>query len=143
MRSRVPILLPALLLVGGLLLTGRGQGSAAAPAAPHWSQLRPDGALPAARDGHWMTYDSSTKTVVLFGGKGARSQYFNDLWTYTLHTDTWHELKPVGHLPPARFGHAIVYDAGAKEVLVFGGVVATTNRPADDLWAYSTARNSW
>jgi N-acetylneuraminic acid mutarotase len=90
-----------------------------------------------------MTYDANAEAVVLFGGKGARSLYFNDLWTYTPKTDRWRELKPLGPLPPARFGHAIVYDARAGAVLVFAGVVATTDGPSGDLWAYSTNRNAW
>jgi hypothetical protein len=90
-----------------------------------------------------MTYDAGAKAVVLFGGKGARSQYFNDLWTFTPSPAAWRELHPLGARPPARFGHAVVYDARAKDVLVFAGVVDTTNQPSDDLWAYSTARNAW
>lgn len=131
----------ALFMATALVLAGSGTGGASASTPPSWQPLQPEGAQPAGRDGHAMTYDSATQTVVLFGGKGTRSRYFNDLWTYTPGTNYWRELKPRGSLPPARFGHALVYDARAGAVLVFGGV--TTSNLANDLWAYSTARDTW
>jgi hypothetical protein len=79
----------------------------------------------------------------LFGGKGNRSHYFNDIWAYTPATTTWHELTPTSILPPGRFGHSIVYDPADRELLLFGGVVGTTGQPANDLWTYSFKSNTW
>jgi hypothetical protein len=90
-----------------------------------------------------MAYDSTNGTVILFGGKGNRSQYFNDTWAYTPATNTWHELTPTSILPPGRFGHSIVYDPARRELLLFGGVVGTTGQSANDLWAYSFKTNTW
>jgi len=147
-----PITVPILTL--SLLLgcsAGGGTGSQLAATKPasdgapagSWSNVHPAGSVPLPRDGHWMAYDSTNGTVILFGGKGNRSQYFNDTWAYTPATNTWHELTPTSILPPGRFGHSIVYDSAGRELLLFGGVVGTTGQPANDLWAYSFKTNTW
>ena len=108
-----------------------------------WTNANPTGSVPQPRDAHWITYDSTTGEVILFGGKGTRSHYFNDIWAYTPATNTWARLQPAGILPPGRFGHSMIYDPAARKLLVFGGVLGTTGQPANDLWAYSFQANAW
>ena len=131
----------AALLLGGLLPASGHASSAFGPAVPRWTMRPATGPVPAVRDGHAMAYDASSGQVVLFGGKGSRSRYYNDLWAYTLNTATWRQLKPNGQAPPARFGHAMACDDRSKEMLVFGGV--TTDHLSNDLWAYRGTSNSW
>lgn len=149
--AAIPVLaLPVLLAGAGCAATSPPRGSrtpvvsgapaVSAPAAA-WSQVRSAGGTPAPRDGHWMADDSAAGKVILFGGKGSGSRYFNDTWAYTPATGTWAELRPAGTLPPARFGHVMVYDPAGRRILLFGGV--TTTGPANDLWAYSSVAGTW
>ena len=88
-----------------------------------------------------MTFDFANNKVILFGGKGKDT--YNDTWTFDSTTNKWSNLSPTGTLPPARFGHAMAFDSSAKKVIIFGGVVNTTNRPTDDTWAYDPGANAW
>ncbi|GAA4261925.1 hypothetical protein GCM10022255_096600 [Dactylosporangium darangshiense] len=123
---------------------GRSPGtpppSVSQPAIAGWREADSAGRVPQPRDGHWMAGDTNGR-VILFGGKGAGSRYFNDTWTYTPATSTWTELTPAGTLPPGRFGHGLVHDPADHRILLFGGV-ATTGL-ANDLWAYDLTINSW
>jgi hypothetical protein len=64
-----------------------------------------------------MAYDSDLKRVVLFGGVDG-SGYFNDTWAYTA-PGTWTKLQILA--PVARAGHALVYDASQKGMILIGG----------------------
>jgi N-acetylneuraminic acid mutarotase len=154
---RPPVAIPVLTL--SLLLAGSGCNAASSkpasskpasskPAANRapgriWSNVNPTGSIPLPRDGHWMSDDSTNGKVILFGGKGNGSHYFNDTWAYTPATNAWTKLRPAGVLPPGRFGHSLVYDPAGRKTILFGGVTATTNQPANDLWAYSSEANTW
>ena len=144
----IPVLVPSLLVAcsgcAGTTSTPRSTEPAAYSAPDSsWSNAHPMGSVPLPRDAHRMTYDSTNGKVVLFGGKGTRSHYFNDTWTYTPATNTWNKLQPSGILPTGRFGGAMVYEPAARKLLVFGGVLGTTGQPANDLWAYSFNANTW
>lgn len=144
----IPVLVPSLLVAcsgcAGTTSTPRSTEPAAYSAPDSsWSNAHPMGSVPLPRDAHGMTYDSTNGKVVLFGGKGTRSHYFNDTWTYTPATNTWNKLQPSGILPTGRFGGAMVYEPAARKLLVFGGVLGTTGQPANDLWAYSFQANAW
>ena len=130
-------------LTGCALLPGGIWSTALATDSVHWRSVQPASAVPASRDGHLMVYDSKTRSVVLFGGKGSRSRCFNDLWAYSPSTHRWTQLRPSGSFPPGRFGNGLAYDTHRKELLVFGGVLADSTGPADDFWAYNDAANAW
>ena len=88
-----------------------------------------------------MTYDSTDRMTILFGGKSANSVYDDDTWAYRSDQASWTMLNPTGPRPPGRFGHSLAYVAGAHEVLMFGG--ATTAGPANDLWAFHPDTARW
>jgi N-acetylneuraminic acid mutarotase len=138
---RPPAAIPVLTL--SLLLSSSGCSGTSASRAPDsiWSNVNPAGSLPLPRDGHWMAYDSTDAKVILFGGKGKGSHYFDDTWAYSPATNTWDNRKPAGILPPGRFGQSMVYDPAGRTTILFGGV--TTTQLANDLWAYSSSANTW
>jgi N-acetylneuraminic acid mutarotase len=93
-----------------------------------------------------MVYDPTTGKVLLFGG----CQFFNDpspaysdLWAYDAVANTWTELHPAGAVPPAREGHAMVYDPGTARVILFGGRDFARENGFDDLWSYDPIANAW
>ena len=51
------------------------------PTANTWANLNPGGALPSARSGHSMAYDSAGREVILFGGSVIGGP-LNDTWAY-------------------------------------------------------------
>ncbi len=85
------------------------------PVANTWTELHPAGDLPSARDRHAMAYDSADRQGdPLWRGLTADDSTLNDTWAYDPAANTWTELHPAGGLPPARMGHAMVYDSGQQ-----------------------------
>jgi hypothetical protein len=109
--------------------TWRWDGSA-------WTQLHPVHA-PSARYGAAMAYDTASAAIVLFGGRDqSTGAVLGDTWAWD-GTD-WQELSPVW-APPARYLHAMAYDAATQRVVLFGGTTASTS--LGDTWEWDGA--SW
>jgi hypothetical protein len=96
----------------------------------------PQGARPAARIVMAFVYMPALKEAVLFGGRGADTD-FADTWK--LQSGCWTQAKPLTS-PPSRAGHAAAYDAASGLALVYGGVGPTggagTFGVANDTWAW-------
>lgn len=99
-----------------------------------WSNVTPRGSVaPRPRMGAGFAYDPSQSSVVLFGGiEGNSTGAFltTDTWEYA--GGTWKNVT-AGTAPSAAQG-TLVYDARAKQVLLFGGL----GHP--DLWAFNGSR---
>jgi N-acetylneuraminic acid mutarotase len=102
--------------------------------------LNPSGAVPDARYGGAMVYDSSTGKVIMFGGSGANGP-LNDIWAYDPTANTWTNLNPSGTLPKARDATALVSDASTNKLIMFGGVGMSGQ--LNDTWAYDPTANTW
>lgn len=81
-------------------------------------------AYPSSRSNARMVFDESLDRIVLFGGvsdaDAADIRYeLDDTWEWT--GLRWIQIFPVSS-PPARSGHAMVYDSNRRQVLVFGGI---------------------
>jgi hypothetical protein len=97
----------------------------------NWGLLQPANS-PGLLSGHAMAYDAARGQVVLFGGTiGATSTYSNQTWVWD--GNNWKQMQPAVS-PPARFGHAMAYDAVSQKVVLFGGYgdYAETN----DTWTW-------
>jgi len=107
----------------------------AQPAANWTRQLLP--AVPAARGGHALAYDSGRGQVLLFGG-GLSTVDFNDTWVWN--GTTWVEIFPAVQ-PPKRANHAMAYDAAHGRVVLFGGKgdMSTRLAPRNDTWVWDGA----
>lgn len=118
-------------------------GPELAPAA--WHQASASQPAPLPRDAQSMVYDTTTMSVVVFGGKGTHDRYFNDLWAYHLTVGTWTRLTPAGMLPAPRFGQGMAYDPAPGTIVIFGGVsvAGATPRLSADTWAYSSRASRW
>jgi len=84
----------------------------------NWNLLNPAN-NPGILAGHAMAYDDARGQIVLFGGMaGATAAYSNQTWIWN--GTNWQQMHPAVS-PPARYGHAMAYDAATKQVLLFGG----------------------
>ena len=76
---------------------------------------------PAPRGWHAMAYDEERGVTVLFGGITVQEgllQYFDDTWEWD--GASWTQRIAIG--PSPRRYHAMVYDASASRVLLYGGI---------------------
>ena len=93
--------------------------------------------VPPARTNHSIV--SYNDQLYLFGGTNG-AQWFNDVWTYDPHTNTWTQQDCIGYIPAPREGHsaALVNDV----MYIFGG---RTEEGTDlgDLAAFRISSRRW
>jgi hypothetical protein len=77
-----------------------------------------------------MAYDPAHSVVLLFGGRGARSD--DETWTWD--GSRWRLLAPAHH-PSARSGAALAFDSQQGTVVLFGGQDAS-GRWLSDTWKW-------
>lgn len=94
-----------------------------------WS-LEYNGISPKVSDGFAMAYDSARGTVVLVG-RGEHDQF--QTWTCKIGKENWTYMSTSGS-PPAYTRAEMVYDAAAKEMVLFDG---------RNTWTYNQSTNAW
>jgi hypothetical protein len=82
-----------------------------------WRQVADSG--PPPRYGHVMTFDSRTRTTLMYGGNTVADKPLTDLWQWD--GRRWTETTLTGPGPGARFGAAMAYDAARQRAVLFGG----------------------
>jgi len=101
---------------------------------------------PGGRIGHDMVYETSRDRAILFGGRQRTNgvvgaTVYGDTWAFTrtpaLANPAWTSL---GGGPPARYDHAMVYDPGHDQIVLFGGRDAA-GTPLADTWIWNGS--SW
>lgn len=112
---------------------------------PTWASITPSGTAPAGRTRHASVYDSTTNSLILFGGFDCQAGYFNDVWVLSDAngvgaTPTWTQLMPAGIAPTPRQSSSAVYDPTTNSLIVFGGDAGGT--PGSDIWVLSNANGS-
>ncbi len=110
-------------------------------AANTWTELKPSGTLPLGRAGHVMVYDPAGRQLIMFGGRSTETELLNDTWAYDPAGNSWAKLSPSGNLPPARGQPAMVYDAAAHRLILFGGW--NLDREFNDTWTFDPTDNTW
>ncbi|MGH9493743.1 MAG: Kelch repeat-containing protein [Candidatus Sulfotelmatobacter sp.] len=121
------------------------QSANAVGASPSFVTVTPTGAGPAARTRHVAAYDSSTNTMMVFGGFNCQSTYFNDVWILSNANDlsgtpAWTQLSPSGTPPSARESSTAIYDSSTNSLIVYGGDAGAS--PFGDIWILSHANGS-
>ena len=86
-----------------------------------WTELSPQGTLPAARSSHTAVWDDAVAGMYVFGGYSSSGTALNDLHLYYSLLNSWLELLPSGSLPLARYSHTAVWASSLQGMLVFGG----------------------
>ena len=102
-----------------------------------WKNMSPATA-PEARRYYFMTYDSKSDLVILFGGYSG-GQQFDDTWTYDVDTNTWTEMSPTG---PRRSDGVMAYDEESELTVLFGGF-SITSGSLEDTWVYNSTADTW
>jgi hypothetical protein len=145
----VPHIKKLLLFAGGNVQTQRGDPGTWTydPAANTWKELQLD-TQPPQRALSPLVYDPVNEKVILFGGDRL-DQLLSDTWTFD--GRKWQQQQPT--LAPApRAGHALLWLAGAKRLLLLGGFAydsAVGYYPAVyrarplEAWTYDAAANRW
>eukprot|EP00993_Chasmostoma_nieuportense_P002869 NODE_362_length_2355_cov_52.166068_g224_i2.p1 GENE.NODE_362_length_2355_cov_52.166068_g224_i2~~NODE_362_length_2355_cov_52.166068_g224_i2.p1 ORF type:complete len:764 (-),score=155.82 NODE_362_length_2355_cov_52.166068_g224_i2:62-2353(-) len=100
-----------------------------------WIEVKPSGAVPAAR-GYHSSAPVNNKLLV-FGGYYDGEQH-KDLWEYAPLSVSWIELTPLGVLPAARCCHSSL--VVNNKMLVFGG---WGGELLNDLWEYVPLIGGW
>jgi hypothetical protein len=94
---------------------------------------------PAGRALAAMTYDASDGYVLLFGGVNLSSgtaPVIGDTWTYQ--DGVWTNITSAQtSSPSARYAAAIAYDAADGYVVLFGGLIYSTQTYLGDTWTFS------
>ena len=113
-----------------------------------WTELSPTGTPPAARgkNGAPGVYDQPSDRLMVFGGRNSKGQNLNDVWVLLNAnglggTPQWVNLIPNGKAgsPPARSGHATVYDPTNNRLIIFGGCSGSCVPVLSDVWVLSNA----
>jgi hypothetical protein len=111
-------------LFGGTVSTASGAALGDtwlfAPATNTWTPVEGEIA-PSERAAHQLAFDPVSAKVVLFGGTAPAQLTLGDTWRFDVTTSKWSELAVV-ESPPARAGHALVYDPAAGALTVVGGL---------------------
>jgi hypothetical protein len=110
-----------------------------------WVTVVPTGTLPGVRTRHASVYDSSTNTLIIFGGFNCKSTYYSDVWILSNANDltatpSWTQLAPTGTPPTARQNSSAIYDSSTNSLIVYGGDKGGT--PTGDIWILSNANGS-
>src|SRR5207253_2073426 len=85
-----------------------------------WTQAAVTG--PSARADAALTFDATRAKTVLFGGTttGTAAGANAETWIWNGDSGNWAAAGTT--IPPARSGHALVYDAARTETVMFGGI---------------------
>ncbi len=114
------------------------------PVANTWTELKPTGALPAARVGHTMVWDLFFSRIIMFGGTTTTTAdgALNDTWAYNPVTNEWTELALPEPLPSTRFGHSMSFSFREGYLLLFGGR-GRDDLDLNDAWRFDPWNNAW
>ena len=113
-----------------------------------WNLLSPDGESPTNIGVATPVYDMTRNRIVFFGGEAHDPPYeaLDVTWSLDLNHLEWKKIEPNGTRPPARWGHAAIYDAEKDRMIFFGGKYEDQNFIPDylnDMWALNFGTNEW
>ncbi|HEY3446793.1 MAG TPA: kelch repeat-containing protein [Myxococcales bacterium] len=129
--------LAGLQTAGGALVTRGGEQA--------WRPRSHPGEGPVARAGASAAFDTWRGRLVVFGGSAADGRRFQDTWEYVPDSAAWIDRTPAGTRPPARRGHATVFDGRRGKVIVFGGTGGSVDPASADVavWEWDGATGLW
>lgn len=101
----------------------------------NWTLLHPAND-PGQLVSHAMAFDEARGQIVLFGGiHGSDHTFSSETWVWD--GMNWHQMHPAA-APPARFAHAMAYDAARRQIILFGGF-SYFGGDSNDTWAWDGA----
>jgi hypothetical protein len=95
---------------------------------------------PPVRMGHSMAYDSSSGSVILFGGADFNN-YYSDVWSWN--GTVWEDVTPVSGPdgPDGRWFAMMAYSSVQDRIILFGG--NNDNGDLSDTWSFNNATKTW
>ncbi len=111
-----------------------------------WYNMSPEvvGGSLKKRCGHRMTYDSTAKRIIMFGGYDG-DNLLNETWVYDTVNNTWYnktsEMIIIGDNFYPRAVMGLTYDSTAKKTIMFGGTASSVE--FNDTWEYNFNTNTW
>lgn len=106
-----------------------------------WTEQSPSSA-PSARTGGMMTYDSTHKLSILFGGTAVTGgANLNDTWSYDSTTDTWTQFTP-STSPSVRYYSSFSFDPLTGLCVLFGGTDSDSTAYGDT-WTFNAGTGEW
>ena len=102
-----------------------------------WTNMTPASGNPPGRYAHAVAYDAARARVVVFGGYNASNGLLADTWEWN--GVAWTNATPSSASPPARWLHALAYDAVKQRVVLYGGhyYAASVDQYFDDTWEWN------
>jgi cysteine-rich repeat protein len=91
------------------------------------------GNAPPQKQGAAMAFDQTAKKMLWMGANGAVAE----TWQFA---GKWQRLPTQSDGPSGRGQHRMVYDTERRQVVMFGGIDATTGKNINDLWAFDGSR---
>ena len=113
------------------------------PSSNSWVQLEPPRPRPLPVFYHSAVWDPTGAQMLVFGGADPfTGERVDELWSFSVESGAWTELKPAGARPAARLSHVAVWDPIGAQMLLFGGGCGA-GCFGDELWSYRPATNDW
>lgn len=111
------------------------------PAENRWTELQPEGEVPAGRSDAGMAYDATSGNIIMFGGVDSDFDCLGDTWSYDPTANVWTEIV-TGGAPMARSGLALAYDRRSEQLIMFGGIDSQLTC-YNDTWTLDPAAGTW
>lgn len=106
-----------------------------------WQELVPAGdPHPPARFSMVAGFDTAHNRLLITTGEG-ESDFFNDVWSFDLTTNSWSALIVNGNKPTERYGAAGAISGDGNWLYLTHGF--TTSGRFDDSWAFHLGNHSW
>lgn len=114
----------------------------AASGTPSWVQEVAAGTPPTARRNFVAQYDTSSNSLVVFGGSNCASGYLSDVWVLNdanggTGTPTWTQLSTSGVGPTPRENASAIYDSTNHVLTIYAGDAGGAGM--SDVWSLSNA----
>jgi hypothetical protein len=101
-----------------------------------WTNITSNLSAPPDLASPGLTWDSSDKEVVLFGGIFRAATYGSN-WTWTFSNGAWsNDTHASGPVPSVRLGDSLADDPLDGYVLLFGGLARVDGQSLNDTWAF-------
>ncbi len=121
-------------LFGGLGESGNPLGDTWKLDSLHWYKQKSSD-HPSPRFGHAMSFDSTARVVLLFGGETA-GKTSGETWLFR--QGKWSLFRGEG--TPPRAGAQLAYDSHRQHIVLFGGVDFNRHVVFDDTWEWNGQR---
>ncbi len=106
-----------------------------------FSSIRVNAAIPKARIGHSMIYDSVNDIIIMYGGKTAAGEFLFDTWTYNCTSNKWISLS-TENTPFGSYNTKMVYDSESEKIVSFGGMRSKTVA-SNQTWTFDYSEKEW